>query len=96
MENTERAKKLAELIQDAGYGVRSYSGRGMYGKECLAVGGGDVPDPLSLFAEILDTCEPEDVEIVTEAMRDARQDSLGRGTITYWSRLPWAEESNED
>ena len=30
------SKQLKDIIEMAGYETRSYSGRGMYGKECLA------------------------------------------------------------
>ena len=44
------AKEFIELVREAGYGVRSYSGRCMYGDNCVAVVSGS---PYKLVAEVM-------------------------------------------
>lgn len=94
------AKKLIETIRDMDLhcSVRSYSGRGMYGRQCVGV----VIDGMSLFTfgiEVArewlnrsdDPCEIEDL-----ADLEAREDSMGLGTIIYFPKLKWPEGMDSD
>lgn len=100
-------KKLKELLEDAGYDVRSYSGRAMYGKECVGVDSRNSREnpfkmAMSVAVEVMN-----DVDSVTtgdEAMEQAHstlqeladlrvcQDSMGLGIITYFPDVEWPEE----
>ena len=44
------AKEFIQLVRDAGYGVRSYSGRCMYGENCVGV---TTKDPYGLVAGVM-------------------------------------------
>ena len=75
-------REIADEIEKAGYEPRAYSGRGMYGKQCLGVGlesDSDLWD-LAWFMGSggFDVGAP-------------RTDSLGRGIIAYWPSLKWED-----
>jgi len=79
--------------------VRSYSGRGMYGKECLAVTG-STREIRDLFKEvILDAAnELADDEIDLYAFQDVvdscfeySQDSMGYDVVYYWRNISFVE-----
>jgi len=57
---------------------RSYSGRGMYGKECLAVTS-DCDE-----AEFIYDCGARGAPC-------PKTDSMGKGTVFYWPSIRWAE-----
>jgi len=73
-----------ELLQDAGYEPMPYSGRGMYGKYCIAVRTGDIGH---LFADVLSaTKDNKSIQLdeVSDAFRSMRTDSLGLDTVVYF------------
>lgn len=78
-------RTIKEIIEANGYVTRSYSGRGMCGKECLAVS--IDTSELEFFSDLLDDTPARDVETIAEAMRNACTDSLGRGTILYFPNI---------
>ena len=58
-----------------------YSGRGMYGRQCLSVVmQGETP--FALLAEIVEGCD--DVTEAGELLRTARVDDMGLGHVVYW------------
>lgn len=81
-------KTIQQLFEDAGYECRSYSGRGMYDKTCLGVEIDRHKDVLEVVADVLDSLyENEPVatlDMLSQALRDSRQDSMGLGTILYF------------
>lgn len=84
---------LQTLIQDAGYEVRSYSGRGMSGKECLGVDLDPNQTIMEFFADLLDACPQDEgfaLDIISDALRIAKTDSMGLGSIVYWPGVPFA------
>lgn len=66
-----------------------YSGRGMYGQQCVGV----IGDPAdgTMFALKLSE-EVEDVDFET-MIRDTHLDSMGLQTITYWPSYQVEEEA---
>jgi hypothetical protein len=87
------------LLENAGFDCQSYSGRGMYGDTCLAVVTDD--DVLNLFADLIDNgCggkpNSEESYYIVKMLRDAKQDSMGKGTVIYWPNIPFEEETEED
>ena len=81
----EQSKALIDALTDLGYEPRSYSGRGMYGKECVAVTGVSVWNVAQgLFSEQFD----EDFSELPEP----KQDALGLGNVLYWPSYPWPED----
>lgn len=71
-----KAKQLIEVLEAAGYEWRKYSGRGMSGKECVAVTIDD-DDMFRLGAELTLAADGEHVP-------SPRTDQLGRQVIVYW------------
>ena len=75
-------RTLQQIMTATGYETRSYSGRGMNGRECLAV---ECNHLMRLFAELLGDLDDEDERAaVAAALRKARMDSMGRGMVVYF------------
>jgi hypothetical protein len=97
---------LQELIEKSGYKTQSYSGRGMYGRECLGVvlkEGQTVGHFLSkVIMTIRDYCDGDEVfEILPEFAELCDKmcsDSLGLGMIIYFPGVYYGgkEEPEED
>lgn len=76
---------LQQFLETNGYETRSYSGRGMMGKECLAVGG------LTMF-ELGYLIGSEEHEFDYDpGYASPKEDSLGQGTIIYFPNISWSE-----
>lgn len=81
------ADRLIDLIEDAGYTARSYSGRGMYGRCCVGI---EVPSDVSVFSvaiELALICEDGEVRNLSDL--SPREDSLGLDTILYFPHIEW-------
>ena len=93
------AKHLVQrVLEDIGsFEIRAYSGRGMYGQECLAVeldeGLGALMSDLILATEDLSGREIEDL---AQAVRGVRTDSMGRGQIAYFPDVPFTATDVDD
>lgn len=71
-----------------------YSGRGMFGKTCLAIDLGDMTDALEFISDLT----AEDPEVGRYLASHARFDSLGMGYVIYWpgiEPLPTDEEEED-
>lgn len=77
------------LEKTCGYEVRSYSGRGMYGKTCIAIEVGDVLEELS---EISYKAGENGIEMPNEV----KSDSLGIGYVLYWPSFNYTNEVDEN
>lgn len=75
--------------------VRDYSGRGMYGKRCLAieVARGNV---LELAADLMEEVHEDNIQALADVFRNARTDSLGLDEIVYFPEVEWQAEWDED
>lgn len=81
---------LQTVLTDLGYETSAYSGRGMGGEECLAV---DLPGPAatlwaSLYGRTASLSDGDD-GIVAKAIRNSREDSMGRGIVVYFPGVPF-------
>lgn len=91
-------KKLIEVIESANFEVRSYSGRAMYGKDCVGI---DVRQGVSQFqvgvavAQMAMTLGYEDL---ADDLADERvvSDSMGYDTIVYFPNVPWPKDEEGD
>lgn len=99
--------KLIELSEAAGFETRRYSGRAMFGRECVGVVVSHrevlrVGAALARQAAAIDRYRhesPDDVldEIlgildgIADLMRGAREDSMGLDVIVYWPDIAWVE-----
>lgn len=92
-----------EMLENSGYKTRDYSGRGMYGKKCLAVAierGEGSPSPFGIFSDVLrdlDSSDPaayeSDVEVVAKALEGTCADSLSLGAVVYWPGIKFVDET---
>ena len=93
----EQLETFVNLAEQHDGEVRSYSGRGMYGKTCLGVSidGDLVGFAMRLGAELALTSGAEVAEWLAGQVS---VDSMGRGSIIYFSRVvaPADIEDEED
>lgn len=90
--------RIQELLENAGYECRDYSGRGMNGKECLAVC--TDKNVMNMFADILDVIQDSEASEVKDlcadasyAFRMARTDQMGRlGIVLYFPGTEYVKE----
>lgn len=95
-----------EILRDSDFTARSYSGRGMYGRRCVAVDAGPGEDDLG------DSDLPALGAFAARAARDlggddladdladllasgTRVDSMGRGIVVYWPSVEWPDGTPE-
>jgi len=100
------AKKLIEMIEDSGdYAPQSYSGRAMYGKECVGVRIRRDQSEFEFFADLLETADSQsdgedelsdNVNEIAKLMRRAKTDSFGLDTILYFPRIEWVDDSEDE
>jgi hypothetical protein len=89
---------ITETLDDMGIEYRSYSGRGMYGAECLGI---DVDHgsnftvasvAAKLVLELMAAGERTAAETV--ALADIRTDSMGLGAIVYFQDIKWERSTS--
>lgn len=95
MSNNKRKSQLQTMLEDLDFGtVRSYSGRGMYGKECLAITGCDLGTLMGFL--VGSASDGVDVDFVTvRQLESIKQDSLGMDTVYYFPGVEYVEDSEE-
>ena len=95
------------VVDDSGQEmrIRSYSGRGMYGKECMALVCQSYGQVARVIAGVMrfacdqaennpeSNVEVDDVEINLGRMR---MDSMGRGIVAYWPDIPFEDDAEDD
>lgn len=96
MENTN---SFVNAVNLSDYRAFSYSGRCMYGSRCFAIDLG-ASSPMDFFADILEFGELIEegmygMEVLAEAMRNSRTDSLGRGTVLYFPHIKFTREDED-
>lgn len=91
-------KTLIEELDDCGFKVRSYSGRGMYGQECLGI---TCDNPVETLVSIMELVyelsvyndgdnEPQFLDY-TSLFMSGRTDSMGLSSIIYFPNIKWPE-----
>ena len=90
--NSKQFQALVELIEDAGFEARAYSGRGMYGQNCLGVTADCNPARVvaCILLQALEAADGELNELLTE-FQNVHCDSLGMGSIVYFPSIAWVE-----
>lgn len=84
---------LQKLLEETDYNPRSYSGRGMYGEECLAVVTDDLGELLANVMDYaIDVLDDKDMHTLAESFRCMISDSMGMGTVYYFPDLKFVEE----
>lgn len=83
------SEELYNILEKAGLAIRKYSGRGMYGKECIAAEYNSQSD----LAYIIESCD--DVDQAAYLFRNAKYDSMGLGSVVYWPYIAFPEDCEE-
>lgn len=88
-------KHVLQEILEGEFEVRSYSGRGMYGRECLGVdvGRGELGE---LLAVVVENVEEDDRYEVAQVLRGMATDSMGLGMIVYFPGVPFFDDGSDD
>jgi len=93
----EQFREICEAFEGAGYDVREYSGRGMYGKKCLGVVCGNplvaYCDAIQEFANMNE--DASEVSEFIDTLGHAQMDSMGLSSILYFPHVQWQEENEE-
>ncbi len=96
-------KQIIAAFENADYYPRSYSGRAMYGDQCLGVVCKNVHDVIpkvinELTNELSDEnymIDKSDIEEICELLEGAKTDSMGLDSVIYWPGIRW-DSSFED
>jgi hypothetical protein len=87
---------LQKLLNHIGYETRAYSGRGMYGEECLGVEPDDGMGHLMQYVlENIKEVPKKDRPRIAQAFGRMQTDSMGLGTIVYFPGVPYKNEDEE-
>ena len=88
------AERLIELIEEAGREARSYSGRGMYGEQCVGVDLDNASEIFGLGVEMANYAVDDEREDL--ASLRSTWDSMGLGVIIYFPGVRWPKGRDED
>jgi hypothetical protein len=102
---TQAIAKLIREIAEAGNKdtdfCNNYSGRGMYGRECVGITGSQ-SDCRVIIAEVIKQAHARAdaaalvFDDVVDAVLDYGQDSMGFDVIIYWPHINPVEESDSE
>lgn len=84
-----------EAFHDADLEPYSYSGRAMYGRQCIAITVDDTFSGIALVLEVLADAG-EDTGGIVDLISNTRQDSMGLSVVLYWPDLEWSTEFDEE
>ena len=88
--STDHIETIRDLVSDIdGAELRSYSGRGMYGQECLGIDMDSMADAFRFALMVQD----EDLSV---ALSNPCFDSMGMGIIVYFPNVEAPEGIDED
>jgi hypothetical protein len=77
--------------------IRSYSGRGMFGAQCLAVTFDRDVSETEIVAEAMEQAALVGTNsIVKNAVKGARTDNMGLGTVLYWPNVPHVNDERDE
>lgn len=94
MSDNEFKEKILDLCNAAELEYRSYSGRGMYGEQCLGITCAQPERVIcTLFSVALEMdWEREDLQSLAEALQESCTDSMGRSAIVYFPDIALTED----
>jgi hypothetical protein len=88
-------KEFYDLLCDRGANVYAYSGRAMFGRQCIGITIGY--NPYAFMAECVACLETdEDREDIIRIFSYTKTDSLGLGSIIYWPNMEWDVENMKE
>ena len=80
--------QFQEFLEE-NFEVRSYSGRGMYGRECIAI---NVDDPVQAMQDLAWYAGEQDIQMPSQVSWD----SMGRGYVVYWPWETFVDDGEDD
>jgi hypothetical protein len=97
LEETNKKSLLQLFAENAEFGTRSYSGRGMYGEECLAVTL-DSNQQIGEFVSAVFEQASEEGEIaeLCATFESMCQDSMGMGAVIYFKAVKFSRDEDEE
>lgn len=89
-----------DMVEEVGYETRSYSGRGMFGQQCLAI---ICDNTGKLFSDLIDFVEcnfnseerSDMYSDISQAFSHMKEDTLGRGTVVYFPQIKFQDMESE-
>lgn len=91
------SKEFVEFIRDyTEYEPAKYSGRGMYGRQCVSITHDSPEDVILDILQAKAENAPEEVSQMIDMLRGSSQDSMGRSSVIYWPNVKWPEETTTD
>jgi hypothetical protein len=87
--------KLQNFLEQGGFDIRPYSGRGMFGKQCVASATNNIAQflrnvILDILTETIDELiTPEEAKDYINTLFAYSQDNLGLDMIIYWPNQKW-------
>ena len=99
-------KAFVEMIKSMDdYRALSYSGRAMYGKECVGVSVPRTTNEYKFIADILDAIAQDSMDEdelqdnlgwFSQQLKSASSDNFGLDTVFYFKRMEWVKEEELD
>lgn len=94
-EATERqSEDLFRFFDDKNYNPRRYSGRGMFGRHCLAIEINSLQSLFSLGVKI--QAEFGDDSDIMSFLENILTDQIDRQYIVYWPKIPFSDPYRYD
>ena len=87
----EQVKELIEALEDEGFEVRSYSGRNMFGKQCVSVRSDEDAREATEW-EIAKALFSEEYDGKWDSLPAPHRDQLGLGMVYYWPSYEWPKD----
>jgi len=103
-----KLKTFKEIVDEAGYELESYSGRGMFGDLCASIRLDKDQSVFEVLSNITEAAHvrhnvdgPGEVDVDDfdigewiELMGKTKTDNLGLGMVLYWKRMAWDESDD--
>ena len=93
-------KMIKDACKNTEFKVRSYSGRGMYGRTCVGIDLDRIDDLGDIIANLEpydadgELYEPQDAfELVGKLISNMKWDSMGLGIIVYWPDIDYDKKA---
>lgn len=85
------AQQLIAAFADSEFSLYTYSGRGMYGEQCVAFDAPSLAEGFSHVTRMLGSAEVP-IEDIADLLEHAKHDSMGMDVVIYWPNLAWPKQ----
>jgi len=80
---------FVEILSDLDYEPRSYSGRNMFGRQCVGIEVEDLHELYDIGYNVAEAIADRGMSTVASSPGTPVFDQLGRGIIVYWPNMDW-------